>query len=569
MSTPRKQYSFVVFLLLILCLSSCISKTPEFSIENGEMDLSNIDFNTTKKVNLNGDWQFYWKQFPFEKRVFSTAVLHDPSVTQLPGGWIGDYFTGNKHPAKGYATYRLKINLRDPLVPLSLKIPRSHTSLQVWVNGQKIEESGVFGVQSETATPKLAPLLIDIPKDSEIDLLIPISNYEYRVGGGFIQGITLGNRKFLRTEREQQLLIESLSAAAVLVVAIFSILFYYVESRQKIFLYFGAFSVFGVLRFISVGESTFISLIPDAPFWLVHRLRFIPFYLGMGIGGLYFYKLFPKELSKKVVQAYFWISVIFAGYLLVMPTYLSSYAFIPYQFIALFGILYVVFAVIKAVFNRRPEAKLVITAYTVVAMVVIHDLLVVQQLIDSIFLANYAFVAFIVMQVIVLFRTYKSYTEQIDQLSDDLSTAGKQLQYKEEDITTLATDNAMRLQYKKQVLEQLREIQKQNTDAIGNAVKKLSHEIRAQIKVEEKLSFQQEHIDLLNTEFNKRLLEKYPSLSKTEQEICGLMRLKMSTKEIATYRNTSDGAIRVAKNRIRKKIQLTSQEDLQTLMASF
>ncbi|WP_211074761.1 7TM diverse intracellular signaling domain-containing protein [Aquimarina sp. MMG016] len=557
-----------IFLLIWVSISiiSCSSPKEVPNVKDGFIDVSEVDFNTVKKVPLNGEWHFYWQQFPYKESQFSTQILKTPSLIELPGNWIGNYFAGNKYPAKGYATYRLKIRLGESLVPLSLKIPRSYTAAEIWINGQKIEQLGDIGVQSDAATPSGRPLLVDLPKASEIDLLIPISNYEYRAGGGFIQGITIGNRKFLRAERERQLLIESLSVAAVLVVAVFSILFYYVESRRIVFLYFGIFVICGALRQIVVGESILLSMFPETPFWLIHRLRLVPFYFGMGIAGLYFYTLFPKEFSKHIVKLYFWISMAFAIYLVLAPTYISSYAFIPYQFIAFFGIGYAVLSITKAAFRKRSEAKFVLFAMGVMGLVMVNDLLVVQQFIDSIFLMNYGFVAFIGMQVIVLFRTYKSYTEQIDQLSEDLSTAGEQIQYQKDDIDILATDNAMRLQYKKQVLQQLKDIQKLDHTQIGSSVRKLSQEIRSQIQVEEKLSFQQEHIDLLNTKFNKRLLEKYPNLSKTEQEICGLIRLKLSTKEIAAYRNTSDGAIRVAKNRIRKKINIIDQDDLENLM---
>ncbi|MEW7289141.1 7TM diverse intracellular signaling domain-containing protein [Aquimarina sp. 2304DJ70-9] len=564
--TQNKCLLLLTFISIIIC-SSCNNLAKTYEVKDGLIDLSEIDFNTAEKINLEGDWHFYWKQLPFNEDGFSLQNIQNPKIISVPGGWIGDYFTGRNYKAQGYATYRLKLKLGKQQNPLSLKVPRVHTALEVWVNGQNVGRLGKVGTHKKEATAELRSILVDIPNAAEIDLVIPVSSYEYRAGGGLLNGVVIGNREVLRASREQQLLIESLSAAIVLVVGLFSILFYYIEeSNRKVFLYFGVFVICGVLRQIAVGESVLMSLFPETPFWIIHWLRFIPFYFGMGIAGLYFYKLFPQELSEIIVKWYLRISMLFAVFILITPLYLSSYAFVPYQFIALFGIVYAVFAVVKANFKKRLQAKLVLFAMGVQAVVMINDLLLVQQLIDGIFLMNYGFLAFVVMQVVVLFRTYKSYTQQIVQLSEDLTTAGEQLQYKEDDITTLVTDNAMRLQYKKQVLEQLKGIQRLDNTNIGNSLKKLSQEIRAQIQVEEKLSFQQEHIDLLNTEFNKRLLERYPNLSKTEQEICGLIRLKMNTKEIATYRNTSDGAIRVAKNRIRKKIDMSNEEDIERLM---
>ena len=62
-----------------------------------------------------------------------------------------------------------------------------------------------------------------------------------------------------------------------------------------------------------------------------------------------------------------------------------------------------------------------------------------------------------------------------------------------------------------------------------------------------------ENVDL---GFIERLKTVCPELSNTEREICSYIKLKLSTKEIASLRKSSDNAIRVTRHRIKAKLGL-------------
>lgn len=64
------------------------------------------------------------------------------------------------------------------------------------------------------------------------------------------------------------------------------------------------------------------------------------------------------------------------------------------------------------------------------------------------------------------------------------------------------------------------------------------------------------------TGFSRRLLERHPDLTPTEIRVCGLLRLNLSTKEIAGMMNVSPHNIDMHRWRIRKKIALESGRTL-------
>ena len=57
----------------------------------------------------------------------------------------------------------------------------------------------------------------------------------------------------------------------------------------------------------------------------------------------------------------------------------------------------------------------------------------------------------------------------------------------------------------------------------------------------------------IDGDFYKRLLEKFPDLSKNELRLCAFLRLNLSSKEIASITQKSPQTITVARHRLRKK----------------
>jgi tetratricopeptide (TPR) repeat protein len=68
--------------------------------------------------------------------------------------------------------------------------------------------------------------------------------------------------------------------------------------------------------------------------------------------------------------------------------------------------------------------------------------------------------------------------------------------------------------------------------------------------------------ELLLLNFKDNLLDKHENLSKAEIELCCMLKLSLSNKEIATFKNYSDNSIKTLKTRLKKKLNLKSNEIL-------
>jgi len=135
------------------------------------------------------------------------------------------------------------------------------------------------------------------------------------------------------------------------------------------------------------------------------------------------------------------------------------------------------------------------------------------------------------------------------------------------EIKSLVADNSMRLEFLKQLLSQLkRERTSINSIEVKNYIKDLSFKIQQQITTDSKLTLLKKKIDSINDGFDNMLINSYKELTKTEREVCALLRLNLSVKEIASIRNSSSDAIKVTRYRIRKKMNIPKDQNLEVFI---
>ena len=63
-------------------------------------------------------------------------------------------------------------------------------------------------------------------------------------------------------------------------------------------------------------------------------------------------------------------------------------------------------------------------------------------------------------------------------------------------------------------------------------------------------------------------MELYPNLTKTEREVCALLRLNLSIKEISSIRNATTDSVKASRYRIRKKLEVPSGVELEHFIQS-
>ncbi|MEQ1743801.1 MAG: hypothetical protein ABMA02_00105 [Saprospiraceae bacterium] len=139
------------------------------------------------------------------------------------------------------------------------------------------------------------------------------------------------------------------------------------------------------------------------------------------------------------------------------------------------------------------------------------------------------------------------------------------LEVQKRDITTVALHNTQVLDNRRQVIERLTEIARQKKNA-EESLRAFITELQTQEQVGDRARLVQENIDRANTEFYRTLSARFPALSKSEVELCGYLRVNLSSKDIAALKNVAPASVKMSKNRLRKKLYLGPEADLYAFM---
>jgi tetratricopeptide (TPR) repeat protein/DNA-binding CsgD family transcriptional regulator len=97
----------------------------------------------------------------------------------------------------------------------------------------------------------------------------------------------------------------------------------------------------------------------------------------------------------------------------------------------------------------------------------------------------------------------------------------------------------------------------QNDVWIEEILREMQSNVDNTVWTEFEKRFQQVHKD-----FYKKLLEKYPDLTPNEIKICAFLKLNMTTKDISAITFQSVKSIQVARNRLRKRMGISRDENL-------
>lgn len=112
-------------------------------------------------------------------------------------------------------------------------------------------------------------------------------------------------------------------------------------------------------------------------------------------------------------------------------------------------------------------------------------------------------------------------------------------------------------------LQALKEASKENQSVINAVEKEIEHFLKSGIWERFDTSFSN-----LHTDFHKNLLNNFPTLSPKELKLSAFILLGMSTKDMASLLNQEPDSIKVARYRLRQKLELDKGQNLQAFLAS-
>jgi PAS domain S-box-containing protein len=437
-----------ILLPLLLCLLFFGNYGCHFSRRNqpravrGVLDLTGWNFDLKGPVDLAGEYEFYWRQH-LAPGDFATATTPRPSgFIRVPGYWNGYRVDGQELPGYGYATYRLTILLGKVKGRLAIQVPEVSTAYRLFVDQHEVASVGVAGESRETTVPREYPVLSAFtPASDRMVLLIQVSNFHHR-RGGLWPLMTLGQETTLTKLDERERSLDFFLLGGIFIMAVYHLGLFLARRKFRSTLYFGIFCFLIALRLVTTEERYLLQAVPALNDWgLLVKMEYLTFYLAVPVFGLFIQSLFPM-FSRKLLRLILLVGFGFSLIVIVAPVRVFSHTLPVYESITLAVIFYAFYVMLSTSARGEAETLVLLIGMSLLFFAVINDMLYVEGIINTGFLAPVGLFLFIFSQACILYlRMQKAFTF--------VETQGMELQatvesYKKEVLDRTRVEEALR-----------------------------------------------------------------------------------------------------------------------------
>jgi two-component system sensor histidine kinase ChiS len=396
---------------------------------NGVLNTTSWNFKEKGILKLDGAWEFYWAHF-YTPEDFIYNQASKPSFQSVPSIWNKYKLEDNKLSGNGFATYRLRVLIKDKHPTYAMKIVDAATSYKVWIDGDLLAKAGTTGETKETMVPAYNSRVIEFkPKSESIEIIFQVSNF-YHFKGGLWNFIEFGLARDIEESREDQTNFEFFMFGSLCIMAFYHFGLYALRKKDKSTLYFGFVCLIIALRILLTGERYLFKMSEDTMYWIsLVKLEFMTVFLTTPCFILFLESIYPEDTHKFISKFTITIALFFCFATLVMDTSITT-GFVRYFQFLLFSLIgYIAYILIVINSKKREGASWVAFGLIVFLGALINDLLYLNNFIYTGFLFPVGLFVFIFSQSFILsmrfskaFATVESMSEKLltlDRLKDD------------------------------------------------------------------------------------------------------------------------------------------------------
>ena len=397
-------------------------------VENGYMDLSEWDFEKGV-VSLDGRWKYYPQQLlvPNEEKTnnYSYGYLNVPSI------WSKSKYEelgkSIKLGSTGYGTYNLKIKCNEVNNILSFKLPTIGTNYRFFVNGELLSSVGKVAKDKKDAIPAYKPQIIDyIPKTSEMDLVIQVSNFDYSCGGIWYP-IVLGSNSKIDTLLHRSIIRYAFISGIFFVMVFIQFSLFLFRKKDKLSLIFSFVCIVLWIRQGVIGEIMFLNIFNNLDFDLIVKLEYASYYISVPLFAAFIYFSFPNQFSNKILKVIILGSSVFTLIDIIYSTEIISKSVGYYQIFTIISMLYGLHVITIAVIKKEEGAFIIFGGVIVMFLTVLNDILYANQIIWTGYYMDIGLLIVIVSLSLLINYRYMKGFETINNLTVSLENKNKKL----------------------------------------------------------------------------------------------------------------------------------------------
>ncbi|TGM56593.1 ATP-binding protein [Leptospira adleri] len=429
----RITKAFFLLILLFLFFVSCgqilVFEKPPL-VSRGILDLRTADWDFVSKgyLSLDGEWEFFWERLyaGIDPSTKSGKEFRSDFVN-VPDSWTNYSHDGKNYSGFGYATYRMRVLLKEPNNDMAIKMLEAATAYNLYVNGVKVLSSGKVGISKETSSPLYRPAVsAPIRLEKENEIVIEVSNFSHSKAGVWAK-VLLGDHRNLSALRERTIWLDLFISGGLFIGVLYHLSLFSLLRRELSHFYFTLIGLVAILRIVLTGERLLFALLPNFDFDLSYRLELLSVYIGGFILALFLRSMFPNEFQKK--PAYTFVAVFSILSFTVLFTDLAFYSrTLPlFSLFVFLECVYMVYVLIRAIQNDRVGAWIGLLICILLFLIVINDLLYANMIINTSYFISYGISIFFIAQAFIISKQFAIAYYLSQKLSDDLQTSNDRL----------------------------------------------------------------------------------------------------------------------------------------------
>lgn len=144
-----------------------------------------------------------------------------------------------------------------------------------------------------------------------------------------------------------------------------------------------------------------------------------------------------------------------------------------------------------------------------------------------------------------------------------------EIETKNADLMSKALQMGHKNEVMRNIMENLKELKSEQSETNLKKVRTLEKIVNTELQDEDNWQQLNVYFDKVNHNFTERLFKEFPNLTQNDLRLCILIKLNLSVKEMAALLNVSVGGIEKGKYRLKKRLNLGIDEDLNEFLKRF
>ncbi|MFY0644322.1 MAG: tetratricopeptide repeat protein [Bacteroidia bacterium] len=144
-----------------------------------------------------------------------------------------------------------------------------------------------------------------------------------------------------------------------------------------------------------------------------------------------------------------------------------------------------------------------------------------------------------------------------------------ELEYKNRELASTAMFVAQKNQLLMNLQEHLSKLFKSESSLNRSSFRAIQNEIKDNIRLEDDWDNIKLHFDQVYPEFFSKLKSKHPDLTPLELKHCAYLRMSLSVKEVARMLSVAAKSVQMSHYRLKKKLELSTEDSLRDYLSGF